>query len=126
MRVRTCTGKGYIRRRDIFAEPLSKKTLLQLLRTEKKKKEWQVIAIDLKDSLQGNTDFESIIRVCLESQLISRDLTILREMLMALNRLDVATRIREYQSLFIEMSALLLTLKKANEKSIDIARCKKN
>ena len=86
---------------DLFAEPLSMKTFLTLLRTEISQKDWQVIAIGIKDS---KYEFESIIKECLESRLINKDLILLEKTLKAIDRLDVATRIREYQSVFIEMS----------------------
>ena len=83
-----------------FAEPLSMKTLLQLMRTEISQKEWQVIAIGIK---QDKYDFESIIKVCLEKQIISSDLENLQKMLSLLDRLDVAAKIRQYRPLFVEM-----------------------
>ena len=91
-------------RRDIFAEPLSMKSLLELLRTEISEKEWKIISLGMKDSLPGKYEFESKIKDCLESQLINKDLSYLERALKAINRFDIITNIREYQSLFIEMS----------------------
>ena len=87
-----------------FKEPLSMKTLLSLLRTEISKKEWKVLAIGLMDKLQGRDDFESIITVCLEKQLITSNLIKLRKLLTVINRLDIAEKIIQYQSLFAGMS----------------------
>ena len=87
-----------------FQEPLSVKTLLSLLRTEISQKEWKVLAIGLMDKLQGRDDFESIITVCIEKQLITSNLIKLGKLLAVINRLDIAGKIKEYQTLFAEMS----------------------
>ena len=89
---------------DLFAEPLSMKTLLQLLRTEISQKEWHVIAISVKDSLQGKDDFENIFKELLERDLIRSDLKKLQEISVTINRSDLANKIREYQPLFVELS----------------------
>ena len=87
-----------------FQEPLSIKTLLSLLRTEISQKEWKVLAIGLMDKLQGKDDFETIITVCLEKQLITSNLIKLRKLLTVINRLDIVGKIKEYQTLFAGMS----------------------
>ena len=68
------------------------------------KKEWKVLAIGLMDKLQGRDDFESIIIVCLEKQLITSNIIKLRKLLTVINRLDIAEKIIQYQSLFAGMS----------------------
>ena len=87
-----------------FQEALSVKTLLSLLRTEISQKEWKVLAIGLMDKLQGRDDFESIITVCIEKQLITSNLIKLGKLLAVINRLDIAGKIKEYQTLFAGMS----------------------
>ena len=89
---------------DLFAEPLSMKTLLQLLRSEITQKDWQVIALGIKGSLQSRNDFENIINESLESKLINKDLSNLERALKAVDRLDVATKVKEYQTIFVGMS----------------------
>ena len=41
---------------------------------------------------------------CLESQLISKDLSYLERALKAINRFDIVTKIKEYKTMFVEMS----------------------
>ena len=89
---------------ELFDEPLSMKTFLKMLRAEIPQKKWQVITMCIKSSLQGKYNFENIIRECLDSQLINKELNNFERALMAIKCIDVATKIREYKSLFVGMS----------------------
>ena len=104
----------------VSAEPLSMKSLLQLLRTEISQKEWEIISLGMKDSLPGKYEFGSKIKDCLESQSISKDLSYLERALKAINRFDIVTKIKEYKTMFVEMSEEFIGKMK---KSINIARC---
>ena len=80
---------------DLFAEPLSMKSLLELLRTEISQIEWKIISLGMKDSLPGKYEFGSKIKDCLESQSISKDLSYLERALKAINCFDIVTKIKE-------------------------------
>ena len=100
---RLCVSKP-LQGTELFEETLSMKTLLQLLRNEISQKKWQIIAMGNKGSLQRKYDFEIILKDCLESQLINKELNNFERALMAIKCIDVATKIREYKSLFVGMS----------------------
>ena len=88
-----------------WAQPLSMKTLLKMLRTEISKKEWTIIAISLDTSLQSKDDFESIVTVCLETRLISSDMKNLQRLMLVVNRMDIINQLREYENVFVDMSS---------------------
>ena len=79
------------------------KTLIKLLSTEITKSQWMLIYVNISSETGLNVGFEIALKILLEKGLIKRDLKILKQILVGIQRHDVLEKLTEYNNVFNEM-----------------------
>ena len=82
---------------------LSIKTLINLLSTEITKSQWLLIYMNISSETGLNVGFEIALKILLEKGLIQRDLKILKQILVGIQRHDVVEKLNECNIVFNEM-----------------------
>ena len=83
---------------------LSIKTLINLLSTEITKSQWLLIYMNISSETGLSIGFEIALKILLEKGLIQRDLKILKQILVGVQRHDIVEKLNEYNSVFNEMA----------------------
>ena len=83
---------------------LSIKTLINLLSTEITKSQWLLIYMNISSETGLNVGFEIALKILLEKGLIQRDLKILKQILLGIQRHDIVEKLNEYNTVFNEMA----------------------
>ena len=83
-------------------EELSIKSLIELLKTEIKADEWQLIYMHIETEAEENIGFEMTMEKLLENDLLQKDLINLSALLGGIDRSDVANKLGQYTKIFSE------------------------
>ena len=83
-------------------EELSIKSLIELLKTEIKADEWQLIYMHIETEAGENIGFELTMEKLLENDLLQKDLINLSALLGGIDRSDVANKLGQYTKIFSE------------------------
>ena len=83
-------------------EELSIKSLIELLKTEIKVDEWQLIYMHIETEAEENIGFEMTMKKLLENDLLQKDLINLSALLGGIDRSDVANKLGQYTKIFSE------------------------
>ena len=87
-----------------YEEVLSIKTLVNLLSTEITKSQWLLIYMNISSETGLNVGFDITLKILLEKGLIQRDLKILKQILVGIQRHDIVEKLAEYNNVFNEMA----------------------
>ena len=83
---------------------LSIKTLINLLSTEITKSQWLLINMNISSETGLSVGFEIALKMLLKKGLIQRDLKILKQIFVGIQRHDIAEKLTEYNTVFNEMA----------------------
>ena len=83
---------------------LSIKTLINLLSTEITKSQWLLINMNISSETGLSVGFDITLKILLEKGLIQRDLKILKQILVGIERHDIVEKLNEYNTVFNEMA----------------------
>ena len=84
-------------------EELSIKSLIELLKTEIKGDEWQLIYMHTENEAGENMGFEMTMEKLLENELMQKELIQLSDLLKGIEREDVVKKLEEYKNIFSGM-----------------------
>ena len=86
-------------------DPQSAKSLVNLLRSEVESTQWKIIvSTGLCKDVSTEIEFDTAFQLCIEGGLITKDMEELCEMMVAVDRQDLATKIKTYSPEFRKMS----------------------
>ena len=84
-------------------EELSIKSLIELLKTEIKGDEWELIYMHIENDAGENMGFDMTMEKLLENELMQKDLIQLSDLLKGIQREDVVKKLEEYKNVFSDM-----------------------
>ena len=84
-------------------EVLSIKTLIELMKSEISKANWELIYMAVTGEAGENVNFEMTLNILLEKGLIDRNLKTLKEIMKEIQRNDLVEKLQEYQNAFSAM-----------------------
>ena len=84
-------------------EELSIKSLIELLKREIKREEWELIYMHIENDAGENMGFEMTMEKLLENEIMQKELIQLADLLKGIQREDVVKKLEEYKKVFSNM-----------------------
>ena len=84
-------------------EKLSIKTLIELLKSEISKSNWELIYMEVTNEAGDNVNFETTLNKLLEKGLIDKNLSALKVIMKEIERNDLVEKLQQYQNAFSAM-----------------------
>ena len=85
-------------------EPRSVKTLVRMLADDVTSRQWKIIVSQISTRRTGKIQAREVLKLCLENNLITKDLTELSELMERVKRNDIASQLSSYSATFSQIT----------------------